>query len=90
MMERITQFLEATLVPVLRPLFDPLHAAINQLPPPVWRLSICLFIFLGTFWALFLKRDYIMLGSPSQARWRDLRMWIPIIVIPYLIIYWTL
>jgi hypothetical protein len=28
-----------------------------------------------------------LLGSPDQARWRDLRLWIPVILVPYLLIY---
>ncbi|MDE2656515.1 MAG: hypothetical protein OSB61_03530 [Verrucomicrobiota bacterium] len=86
-MEKITFILEQNLVPLLKPAFDLFHSVIDQLPPPVWRFSICAYLVLGTIWALFLSKDYVLLGSPDQARWRDLRLWIPVILVPYLLIY---
>ena len=86
-MEQITLFLERNLVPLLKPAFDLFHSLIDQLPPPVWRFSICSYLVFGTIWVLFLSRDYVLLGSPDQARWRDLRLWIPVLLIPYLLIY---
>ena len=86
-MERLTQFLEQQLVPLLKPSVDVFHAVIDPLPPSVWRFSICAYLVLGTVWALFLSRDYVLLGSPDQARWRDLRLWVPVLIVPYLLIY---
>ena len=86
-MEKITFFLEQNLVPLLKPAFDSFHSVIDQLPPLVWRFSICAYLVMGTVWALFLSRDYVFLGSPDQARWRDLRLWVPVLLVPYLLIY---
>ncbi|MBQ94375.1 MAG: hypothetical protein CL510_00845 [Actinobacteria bacterium] len=86
-MERLTQFLEQQLVPLLKPSVDVFHAVIDPLPPSVWRFSICAYLVLGTIWALFLSRDYVLLGSPDRARWRDLRLWVPVLLVPYLLIY---
>ena len=86
-MERLTQFLEQKLVPLLKPSVDVFHAVIDPLPPSVWRFSICAYLVLGTIWALFLSRDYVLLGSPDRARWRDLRLWVPVLLVPYLLIY---
>tara|TARA_B100001750_G_scaffold211551_1_gene192839 strand:+ start:1247 stop:1516 length:270 start_codon:yes stop_codon:yes gene_type:complete len=86
-MERLTQFLEQQLVPLLKPSVDVFHAVIDPLPPSVWRFSICAYLVLGTVWALFLSRDYVLLGSPDRARWRDLRLWVPVLLVPYLLIY---
>ena len=86
-METIILFLEQNLVPLLKPFFKSFHAMIDQLPPPVWRFSICAYIVLGTIWAFFLSKDYVLLGSPDKARWRDLRLWIPVLLVPYLLIY---
>ena len=86
-MEKITFFLEQILVPLLKPAFDSFHSVIEQLPPLVWRFSICAYLVLGTIWALFLSRDYVLLGSPDQARWRDLILRIPVLLVPYLLIY---
>lgn len=62
-MERLTQFLEQQLVPLLKPSVDVFHAVIDPLPPSVWRFSICAYLVLGTIWALFLSRDYVLLES---------------------------
>ena len=86
-MERLTQFLEQQLVPLLKPSVEVFHAVIDPLPPSVWRFSICAYLVLGTIWALFLSRDYVLLGSPDRARWRDLRLWVPVLLVPYLLIY---
>ena len=86
-MEKLTQFLEQQLVPLLKPSVDAFHALIDPLPPSVWRFSICAYLVLGTVWALFLSRDYVLLGSPDRARWRDLRLWVPVLLVPYLLIY---
>ena len=86
-MERLTQFLEQQLVPLLKPSVDVFHAVIDPLPPSVWRFSICAYLVLGTVWALFLSRDYVLLGSPDRARWRDLRLWVSVLLVPYLLIY---
>ena len=86
-MERLTQFLEQQLVPLLKPSVDVFHAVIDPLPPSVWRFSICAYLVLGTIWALFLSRDYVLLGSPDRARWRDLRLWVPVLLVPYLFLY---
>jgi len=86
-MEKITFFLEQNLVPLLKPAFDLFRSVIDQLSPPVWRFSICAYLVLGTIWVLFLQKDYVLRGSPDQARWRDLRLWIPVLLVPYLLIY---
>ena len=86
-MENLTHFLEQYLVPLLKPAVDAFHAVIDSFPPPVWRFSICAYIVLGTVWALFLNREYVLLGSPDCSRWRDLRLWIPVLLVPYLFIY---
>ncbi|MBC8243149.1 MAG: hypothetical protein H8E20_02030 [Verrucomicrobia bacterium] len=86
-MEKLTLFLEQNLVPLLKPSVDAFHAVIDPLPPPVWRFSICAYLVLGTVWVLFLRKDYVLRGSPDAARWRDLRLWIPVLLVPYLLIY---
>ncbi len=86
-LDSVKMFLQQNLVPLLKPAVDSFHSVIDQLPPPVWRFSICAYLVMGTVWALFLSRDYVLLGSPDQARWRDLRLWVPVLLVPYLLIY---
>ncbi len=87
MIAHIRSLLESTLVPLLQLFMEPLNRALSQIPAPVWRITVCLFLLAGSGWVLFLSREFIYRGSPSRARWRDLRLWIPLLLIPYLWIY---
>lgn len=80
-------FLESTLVPVLRSVLDPLHQGLNALPPWMWRAAVIGYILVGSLWVCFLKRESIFAGSPSDARRWDLRIWVPLVLIPYVLIY---
>lgn len=87
MKEAIQSFLEQTLVPVLKLGLDPWHAALNALPPAVWRMAVCVYLLAGTLWTLRLTREFVFRGAPDAAGWRDLRLWVPVIVLPYLLAY---
>jgi hypothetical protein len=57
---------------------------------PLWMVKagvIALFLALA-IWALTMPRQYVFLGAPDQARWRDVRIWAVIVIgleiIPYL------
>lgn len=80
-------FLESTLLPVLQVVFGPLHAGLDRLPPWTWRVGVILYILAGALWVLFLKKESIFAGSPSDSRVRDLRLWVPIVLLPYVLIY---
>ncbi len=50
-------------------------------------------IFLGFFLLLIvgvysLPRNYIFRGSPTQSRWRDLRLWALLLVLLHAYVYW--
>lgn len=77
----------SVLVRLLKPVLDPVHALLDQLPPPVWRVSVCLFLLLGGLWVLFLSRESVFRGCRSQSRWADLRIWVCVLLVPYLLIY---
>jgi hypothetical protein len=79
--------LESLLVPILSRLLDPWHHFLNTLPPWSWRLSVCLFLVVGTLWGLFLTKKSVFAGAPTPAAWRDLRWWLPILLLPYLLVY---
>ena len=80
-------FIEQTLVPWLKWALDPFHAWLDGLPPAAWRASICAFLILGTCWVLFLRREFVFRGAADQRLWRDLRVWVILLLIPYLAIY---
>ena len=87
MIESLKILLEKTLVPVLKVGLDPLHAFLDGLPPAVWRISVCLFILMGTVWTFFLSKESVYRGLDSRSRLLDLRIWVGVIVLPYLLIY---
>ncbi len=39
-MESLTQTIESVFVRLLKPILDPLHGFLDQLPPAAWRASV--------------------------------------------------
>jgi hypothetical protein len=68
----------------------PVNRWLDGLPPSVWHATaIGLFVVAGLC-CLCLKRSYVYLGAPDQARWRDLRAWAVLALAPYAAIYYLL
>lgn len=56
--------------------------------PLAWaRVIVAAFLASAGIWALTLKRDYVYLGAPDQARWRDLRLWAVCFLVPFIVVY---
>jgi hypothetical protein len=82
--------LRAALGPPLKRLYQPLDRLFDSLPMWVAQASaIGLFVAAAIF-AWCLPRRYVYLGAPDQARWRDLRIWATLVLVPYMLIYWIL
>ena len=81
------EFLDQTLVRLLKPLLDPLHGWLDSLPPVMWRASACALIAAGILWVLVLKRESIFRGAPKSGRLYDLRIWTCALLLPYIAIY---
>lgn len=83
----VRQPLSNTLGPLLRWFLEPLDRFLISLPPSVWLgCAIGLFVVAGiAVWTL--KRDYVYLGAPDKAGWRDLRIWSTLLLIPYILVY---
>ena len=86
-METLTNTIESVFVRVLKPFLDPLHGFMDQLPPSLWRISVCLFLLLGALWTLFLSRESVYRGCETQSKWADLRIWVCVLIVPYVMIY---
>tara|TARA_A100001037_G_C14985747_1_gene560162 strand:+ start:416 stop:685 length:270 start_codon:yes stop_codon:yes gene_type:complete len=86
-MESLTRWIESLLVGGLKPVLDPLHSMLDQLPPSIWRLLVCLFLLTGGLWTLFLSRESVYRGCGTSSRWADLRVWVCVLVVPYVLIY---
>jgi hypothetical protein len=87
MTDALRAFLDTSLAPLVKALLDPVHAFLNGLPPSVWRLAVCGYLVVGTLWAVGLKKSFVLEGAPSPAAWRDLRWWLPLLLVPYLLAY---
>lgn len=72
----------------------PLHDVIDRwllAIPITWARYVVVAMFaLAALWVLSLKRDYVYLGAPDTRRWRDLRLWTVLFLIPYVIVYLVL
>ena len=87
MFDTLQAWLERVLVPLMKSVLDPWHAMLDALPPAAWRLAVCTYLVLGCLWVIFLSRSSVYAGAPSQSRWRDLRWWVPWLLLPYLVVY---
>jgi hypothetical protein len=56
--------------------------------PEVWaRVLIIMAFFIPFIFALTMKKAYILKGAPDRKRWRDLKLWVLILVFIQTIIY---
>ena len=86
-MDSLKSFIESLFVRILKPVFDPLHEFLDQLPPSMWRFSVCVFLLVGALWSLFLSRKSVFRGCQTQSKWADLRLWVCVLIVPYFLIY---
>jgi hypothetical protein len=80
-------FAKAHLAPPLRALEGPLDAWIGGLP--WWAPKACFigFFLIVAIWVFLIKSDFVYLGAPDRARWRDLRLWTALALLPYILLY---
>ena len=81
--------LRARVAPTLRTAHEPIDRWLGTLS-----LNTALFWALGLYgiavaWVWTLRRDFVFLGAPNTSWWLDLRIWATVVVIPYVVVYWT-
>jgi uncharacterized membrane protein YeiB len=65
----------------------PLDHALDALP--MWVAQVCaigLFVIAGAA-VCVLRRRFVYIGAPDQQRWRDLRIWSLLLLLPYIFVY---
>lgn len=83
----IQQMLDTLVVPLLKRVLAPLDTWLDTAPPWIGQAcAVSLFVLAG-LWLLTLKREYIFQGAPDQSRWRDLRIWAWLALLPYIALY---
>jgi len=86
--ERFVEALRDTLGPPLKSLLSPLDQALDRIPMAgAQACAIGLFVVAG-IWVWMLPRKFVFLGAPDQSRWRDLRIWSTLVLLPYVVIYY--
>lgn len=89
-MDTITQWIRETLGPPLGRWHGALDDWISSLPEWSGRACAVALFVAAALWAFTLPHDYIYLGAPDRAWWRDLRWWAAVALLPYIFIYLTL
>ena len=85
--EYLTTLMRDVLGPPLRTVLAPVDSWLSGLP--LWVGQACavtLFVLAG-LWLLTVRRDYVYLGAPDRAAWRDLRIWAAVALLPYVVLY---
>jgi hypothetical protein len=72
---------------VLAAFFGPINRALGAIPLSSARWVAVGYIAVGALWVFLLPRSYIYQGAPSQAWWRDLRLWAFVFLLPFALIY---
>jgi len=89
-LDRSIAWLRDSLGPPLHDLHRPLDLWLDSLPMWMAKTSaVGLFVIVG-IWAVCLKREFVFLGAPDNARWRDLRIWAVFLLAVYATVYITL
>ena len=70
-----------------RAVFAPVNRALAAIPMSTARWVALAYIAAGALWTFLLPRRYIYEGAPSLSRWRDLRLWAVVFLIPFALIY---
>ncbi|MBX7166581.1 MAG: hypothetical protein K1X74_09570 [Pirellulales bacterium] len=87
---QVTAVLHEHLAPALRSLQLPMDDFFNALPLWAGKVALMGLFISAAIWSMSLKRSFVYLGAPDQARWRDLRLWALAVLAPYVLIYWWL
>jgi hypothetical protein len=67
--------------------FEPIHSVMRSIPLSRARLFVLALLILPLVGLLLQKRSFIFRGAPDQKRWRDLRLWAVIVLLPYVVLY---
>lgn len=72
---------------ILELVLGPVDAAMGALPLWSARVAVALLLVLPAAAVWRLSRDWVLHGAPDRAKWRDLRIWAALFIVPYLVIY---
>ncbi|MDE2849100.1 MAG: hypothetical protein OXP74_00650 [Acidobacteriota bacterium] len=72
---------------ILELILGPIDTAMGALPLWSARVAVALLLILPAAAVWRLRPDWVLRGAPDRAKWRDLRIWAALFIVPYLVIY---
>ena len=87
LLEKVDFFLKATFGPPLKALHAPIDRWLGSLPMSVAMACALGLYVIAVIWVWRLKKEFVFRGAPDQNKWRDLRIWATLVVIPYVAVY---
>ncbi|MXX62792.1 MAG: hypothetical protein F4112_03210 [Holophagales bacterium] len=72
---------------ILEFVLGPINVAMGALPLWSARIAVALLLILPAVAVWRLRPDWVLRGAPDRAKWRDLRVWAALFIVPYLVIY---
>ena len=86
-LEKLDEFLRTTFGPPLKALHEPIDAWLGSLSMTVAMVCAIGLYLIAIAWVWTLPREFVFRGAVDQDRWRDLRIWATLVVLPYVVIY---
>ena len=86
-LEKLDSVLRGTLGPPLKALHAPIDAWVGSLPMSAAMVCAIGLYAVAVLWVWGLRRELVFRGAPDKKRWRDLRIWATLVVIPYVAVY---
>lgn len=87
LLEKIDAVLRATLGPPLKALHTPIDNWLGSLPMSVAMACALGLYAIAVIWVWRLQKEFVFRGAPDQKKWRDLRIWATLVVVPYVAVY---
>ncbi len=86
-LEKLDAILRSTLGAPLKAFHKPIDEWLGSLPMGV-ALACALGLYaIAVLWVWSLRREFVFRGAPDNRKWRDLRIWATLVVIPYVAVY---
>ena len=83
----LEKFVRRRLGPPLKALHEPVDAWLAGLPMWVAVAAAVGLYGIALIWVWTLSSSFVFRGAPDHRRWRDLRIWATVVVLPYVALY---
>lgn len=84
---RAKEAMRGTLGPPLKSLHRHVDQWLASLPMTVAMASALGLYLIALIWTWTLSKNFVFRGAPDHHRWRDLRIWASLVMLPYVVLY---